>query len=198
MQSDKKNPTIDFKDDPNKQYFFGKTVLDDCFFDLYQHLAILHKEKTKQLAIPSEEHHGGRLFVLNIWDVGINHGVLHFLSLLIGHLHHSYPIPCLGIQDDLDYLKTKVEVDEPVVEQFIRINFLLQFAHLARKVKRYDQGRMSMKDDRKGVCQIVGIIEDIKPSIERKKLSENLHHMIMPVAKNLKWKNLLMKKSLVY
>ena len=116
------------------------------------------------------------LTLINVWDIGFNKAILHFLPLLCGHLHHNFPMLFLGYPNDVGvdstHLAEPLNIDEsvdkklsgmmPILRHYSRAKFLLSFAHLARSCKSYQIQNIMRKigedPKRKEVCRLVGIV----------------------------------------
>ena len=183
-----------FQYQPHKQYMFDNEVLDDCFYTLYQFLSAFYNELQGQpdSAIPEDKLVGGTtLNLFNMWDIGFNRAILHFLTLLCGYLHHNFPILFLKYPDDVDNLTEHVDIShnkmlkglEPILHQYSRAKFLLSFSHLAR----------SSKIERNAVCKIAAIIDSHeKPPKEKlEEISKHIGNEISQEAKKLNAMDLL-------
>jgi len=142
-----------------KQYIFDNDVLDNYFHVLYQLLSSLYNGNPNT-TIPVDQLAGGAsLFLVNVWDIGLNRAVLRFLMILAGYLHRSFPILTLSLTNDAKRLHEKINtsdrnefnVSEPLLHLYSRASFLLQFSHLGRSV---DADR-----EREKVSQIVAIAD---------------------------------------
>ena len=160
----------------HKQYMFdGDEVLDNCFYELYELLSSLYNDKSAE-SVPVDQLAGGAsLSLINVWDIGLNRAVLHFLTVLAGYLHHNFPILALSLTNDAKHLQDQIDTSkfkglEPILHQYSRANFLLQFSHLGRSVDH----------DRTGVCKVAATV---KP--ESKPAKENLHTVSEELKKSL-------------
>ena len=190
----------------HQQYIFDNEVLDIHFHELYLLLSSLYNDKSEKSLIPVDQLIGGAgLFLVNVWDIGLNRAVLHFLTVLAGYLHHSFPILALSLTNDAERLQDQIDTTEvsseiqnvwptlpslqrrtstskfkglePILHQYSRASFLLQFTHLGRSV---DQKREK-------VCEIVAIVNpDNKPAREEHPaISKRLQDSISKTAENL-------------
>jgi len=158
-----------------KQYIFENDVLDNYFHVLYQLLSSLY-DGNSNTTIPVDQLAGGAsLFLVNVWDIGLNRAVLHFLMILAGYLHRSFPILTLSLTNDGKCLHEKIDTSdrsefnnsEPLLHLYSRASFLLQFSHLGRSVHA-DQ-------EREKVSQIVATANTRnKPAEEYKQLQDNI------------------------
>ena len=135
-----------------KQYMFEDEVLDNCFYELYQLLSSLYHDESAE-SVPVDQLGGGAsLCLVNVWDIGLNRAVLHFLTVIAGYLHHSFPILTLSL-DDADHLHEHIDTSklkglEPILHQYSRASFLLQLSHLGRSVEQ----------KRENVCKVAAIV----------------------------------------
>ena len=170
---------------------FKSTELDKCFYNHYQLLSTLYNEPAAERAQvePAAERTlvdqlkgETTLTLINVWDIGFNKAILHFLPLLCGHLHHNFPILFLGYPNDVGvdstHLAEPLNIDEsvdkklsgmmPILRHYSRAKFLLSFAHLARSSKSYQFNEIQMREfgedlKRKEVCRLVGIVHGEHP-----------------------------------
>ena len=194
LESDKKQEIgRRFQYQPHKQYMFGNEALDDCFYTLYQLLSAFYNELQGQpdSAILEDKLVGGAtLNLFNVWDIGFNRAILHFLTLLGGYFHHNFPILFLKYPDDVDNLTEHVDIShneklkglEPILHQYSRAKFLLSFSHLAR----------SSKNKRKAVCKIAAIVDSREELLgEDPELAKHISDKISQEAKKLNAMDLL-------
>ena len=156
-----------------KQYIFDDKVLDNCFYELYQLLSSLYHDPAKSVLV-DQLGGGARLCLVNVWDIGFNKAVLHFLTVIAGYLHHSFPILALSL-DDTEHLRDHIDTSklkglEPILHQYSRASFLLQFSHLGRSVDY----------KRENVCKIAAIVnpESEPPRDPYPVISEKLHQSL--------------------
>jgi len=175
LESDAKKKKV-FSLQHYKQYIFDNDVLDNYFHVLYQLLSSLYNgnfDKTmEQLA------GGASLFLVNVWDIGVNRAVLRFLTILAGYLHRSFPILTLSLANDAKHLHEKINtsdrsefnISEPLLHLYSRASFLLQFSHLGRSV------HVAADQEREKVSQIVATADTHnKPAEEEyKQLQDNI------------------------
>ena len=118
---------------------------------------------------------GASLFLVNVWDIGLNRAVLRFLMILAGYLHRSFPILILSLANDAKHLHEIINtsdrefnVAEPLLHLYSRASFLLQFSHLGRSVHA--------DREREKVSQIVATADTHnKPAEEEyKQLQDNI------------------------
>jgi len=161
-----------------KQYIFENDVLDNYFHVLYQLLSSLY-DGNSNTTIPVDQLAGGAsLFLVNVWDIGLNRAVLHFLMILAGYLHRSFPILTLSLTNDGKCLHEKIDTSdrsefnnsEPLLHLYSRASFLLQFSHLGRSV------HVAADQEREKVSQIVATADTHnKPAEEEyKQLQDNI------------------------
>ena len=165
---------------PRKQYMFDNEALDNCFHNVYQLLSAFYNQDMS--SVPTEKLAGGAaLSLINVWDIGFNRAILHFLILLSGYLHHNFPILTLRYPNDVEHLTESFDISQnkllkglkPILDQYSRAKFLLTFSHLGR----------SSNCKREGVCQVVSILD---PPIKRqqdKNIGEDLKEKILIEAK---------------
>ena len=181
---------------PCKQYMFDNEALDNCFHNVYQLLSAFYNDTSanSSKSIPTDELAGATFTLVNVWDIGFNKAILHFLTLLSGYLHYNFPILTLTYPDDVEHLTDPLNISQnelleglqPILCQYSRAEFLLNFSHLAR----------SFKSERKGVCQVVSIL-DPKKKQEReqhKEIAEDLKKKISKEAKKLGAEDLMCEK----
>ena len=167
-----------------KQDMFGDEALDNCFYSLYRLLSALYNDKSDS-AIPVNKLASDDtiLSLINVWDIGFNGAIIHFLTLLGGYLHHNFPILFLGCPDDISYDRSQVAGLKPIFNKLSRAEFLLTFSQLARS---YDRSR-------RGVCQVATIVnpDETLTDEKREAVQKQLGSKIMKEAEKLKADNLL-------
>ena len=188
LESDQVNKKV-FSLQHHKQYIFNNDVLDNYFHVLYQLLSSLYNGNSNT-TIPLDQLAGGAsLFLVNVWDIGLNRAVLRFLMILAGYLHRSFPILTLSLTNDTKHLHEKINtsdrsefnVSEPLLHLYSRASFLLQFSHLGRSVHA--------DREREKVSQIVATADaHNKPTEEECK---QLHNNISKAAKEVGVETLL-------
>ena len=74
-----------FDEQPCKQDMFEDEALDSCFYSLYRLLSALYNNKSDS-AIPVNKLASDDtiLSLINVWDIGFNGAIIHFLTLLGG------------------------------------------------------------------------------------------------------------------
>ena len=190
-----------FAEQACKQGMFEDEALDNCFYNLYRLLSALYNDKSDS-AIPVNElsSDDAILALINVWDIGFNGAIIHFLTLLGGYLHHNFPILFLGCPDDIsyenDHLDECLNIDQysdgrsqvaglkPIFKKLSRAEFLLTFSHLARS---YDRNRRE-------VCQVATIVNSAETPLteeKREDIQEQLGSKIKKEAEKLKADNLL-------
>ena len=201
LESDKNQDTRRlFQFQPRKQCMFDNEALDDCFYTLYKLLSAFYNELQDKPDSAILEHklvRGATLNLFNIWDIGFNRAILHFLTLLGGCLHHNFPILFLKYPDDVENLTEYVDVShnemlkefEPVLHQYTRAKFLLSFSHLAR----------SSKSERKAVCKIAAIVDSHEkpPKAKFEEISKHIGDKISQEVKKLNAMDLLRSKPMI-
>ena len=173
---------------PHKQYMFDNEALDNCFHILYQLLSAFYNADTSVncgKSIPTDELAGATFSLVNVWDIGFNRAILHFLTLLGGYLHHNFPILTMRYPDDVEHFTELLDISnnelleglQPVLHRYSRAKFLLSFSNLGR----------SFKQQRKGVCQVVCILDpENKPQRDQhQQIVEDLQAKISEEAKKL-------------
>ena len=182
---------------PCKQYMFGNEALDDCFHNVYQLLSAFYDNASANSggkstefagATPTEfagatptEFAGATLSLVNVWDIGFNRAILHFLTLLAGYLHYNFPILTLKYPDDVQRLTKFLDISQndliPILHRNSYAKFLLTFSNLARSSKR----------KREGVCQVVTILNpEKKPEREQhEEIAKDLKEKITEEARKL-------------
>ena len=139
---------------------FENTELDRCFYNHYQLLSTLYNEPAAERAqlepaaectLVDQLKGETTLTLINVWDIGFNKAILHFLPLLCGHLHHNFPILFLGYPNDVGldstHLAEPLNIDKavdkklsgmmPILKHYSRAEFLFSFSHLARSCESY-------------------------------------------------------------
>ena len=187
-----------FAEQACKQDMFEDEALDSCFYNIYQLLSALYNDKSES-AIPVKElsSDDAILSLINVWDIGFNGAIIHFLTLLGGYLHHNFPILFLGHPDDIscetDHLAECLNIDQysgraqvaglkPIFKKLSRAEFLLTFSHLARS---YDRNRRE-------VCRVAVIDNHKETSLtDDEEHQKQLGRKIMKEAEKLKADNLL-------
>ena len=190
-----------FAEQACKQGMFEDEALDNCFYNLYRLLSALYNDKSES-AIPVNKlsSDDAILALINVWDIGFNGAIIHFLTLLGGYLHHNFPILFLGCPDDIsyenDHLDECLNIDQysdgrsqvaglkPIFKKLSRAEFLLTFPHLARS---YDRNRRE-------VCQVATIVNSAETPLteeKREDIQEQLGSKIKKEAEKLKADNLL-------
>ena len=178
-----------FAPQPRRQYMFDNEALDNCFHNVYQLLSAFYNDTSadnSRRSISTAKLAGNAtLSLVNVWDIGFNRTILHFLTLLGGYLHHNFPILTLTYPDDAENLTELLDISknellkglQPILDQYSRAKFLLTFSHLGRSSKR----------QHKRVCQVVSTLNaDKKPQRDQhKKISEELKDKISKEAKEL-------------
>ena len=147
-----------------KQSVFDSDVLDDCFYDVYRLLSSLYQDKSKFAQKMIEEAQSdARLSFMNMWNISFNRSILHFLNLLRGYLRFNFPVLILNLPEsgDLQLEGEHVRVPEPFLQQYTRMQHILQFSHLARSVE--SEGSSTQAEECNDFCKIVALV---KPEFE--------------------------------
>ena len=137
---------------------FNDDKLNDHFHKMFDSLA---KEQDQESSSPPTKWKRSipnGIALINVWDVGMNKAVFHFLPALRGHLDNSYLWLFLDLDRDANDLYTpphlpenkfdKTRKDKDFIMQYrSRIEYLLRPAKLAK----------SISSDREDVCTVFGV-----------------------------------------
>ena len=129
--------------------------LDDCFYDVYRLLSSLYQDESKLAAsIIERVKDNAKISLINMWSITFNRPVLHLLNILRGYLRFNFPILVVNLPKDGDsrynfdqHIETP---DEPILQEYTRLQYLLQFTHLAR----------SLTEERQKVCKVAAIVQE--------------------------------------
>ena len=144
-----------------KEVVFNDKELNDHVYRIFNSLAIDQQQESSsppydtkwKRSIPSG------IALMNVWDIGMNKAVFHFLPALWGHLDNSYVWLFLDLDRDMkDLYNTpslpentfnKARKDKNLIMQYrSRIEYLLRPAMLAKS---------SSCGDRDDVCSVFGV-----------------------------------------
>lgn len=198
LQNEKKDTKEMFGERPCKQDMFQNEVLNNCFYNLHRLLSALYNDKSASSIPVKQLTDDTTLTLINVWDIGFNRAILHFLTLLAGHLHHNFPIVFLGCPNDIscdhDHLAEPLDIDKcsgksqviglkPILSHYSNAKFLLSFSHLARS---YDRKR-------KQVCKMTTIVhpEEEMDKEKLRKIGKRLNNKMSEKAKDLCAEDLL-------
>ena len=129
--------------------------LDDCFYDVYRLLSSLYQDESELAASVIERvKDNAKISLMNMWSITFNWPVLHLLNILRGYLRFNFPILVLNLPKDGDsrhsfdqHIETP---DEPILQEYTSLQYLLQFTHLAR----------SLTEECQKVCKVVAIVQE--------------------------------------
>ena len=133
------------------------TTLNEGYFDdkeLEEHFCRIFEYLEKNYEASSESSEWQKkipngLSLINIWDIGVNKAVFHFLPALWGHLHKSYLWLFLDIDEDINNLyqlpnlpENECEKDkkdrELIMRYRCRLHYLLRHVMLVRSQSKQD------------------------------------------------------------
>ena len=129
--------------------------LDNCFYDVYRLLSSLYQDKSESAAsVIKRVKNSARISLINVWSITFNRPVLHLLNILRGYLRFNFPILVVNLPKDGDprrgfdqHIETP---DEPILQEYTSLQYLLQFTHLAR----------SLTEERQKVCKVAAIVQE--------------------------------------
>ena len=162
-----------------KEVVFGDKELNDHFYRIFMSLAIdQQRESSPQSDTKWQRSIPNGIALINVWDIGLNKAVFHFLSALWGHLDNSYVWLFLDLDRDMKELYTtpslpentfnKARKDKDLVMQYrSRIEYLLRPAMLAKS---------SSPGDRDDVCSVFGVHSGKNEEIQLSGLAEEIHN----------------------
>ena len=114
-----------------KQYVFDCQPLDDCFHDIYRLLSSLYQDRSARTMI-KDLRGDASIALINVWIITYSRSILHFLNVLRGYLRSNFPILIVKHPGDQDINKCIEAPNEPLLQQYTCLQYLLQFTHLAR------------------------------------------------------------------
>ena len=144
-----------------RQNVFESDALDDCFYDAYRLLSSLYQDQDDSAkSMIQEAQSGARLSFVNMWNISFNRSILHFLNLLRGYLRLNFPVLILNLPESgtLQLEGEQVKISEPFLQQYTRMQHILQFSHLARLIKS-DTSGIQAERSREDICKIVALVE---------------------------------------
>ena len=163
-----------------KEVIFNDKELNDHFYQIFKSLAV---DQQQELSSPLSDTKWKRsipngIALINVWDIGLNKAVFHFLSALWGHLDNSYVWLFLDLDRDMKELYNKPSLpentfnkarkDKDLVMQYrSRIEYLLRPAMLAKS---------SSHGDRDDVCSVFGVHSGTYEEIRLKGLAEEIEN----------------------
>ena len=129
--ADENRRAMEFDSCCYKQYVFDCQPLDDYFHDVYRLLSSLYKDASAAARKMIDELRvNARIALVNVWIITYSRSILHFLNVLRGYLRSNFPILFIKHPQDIDQcIKAP---NEPLLQQYTCLQYLLQFTHLAR------------------------------------------------------------------
>ena len=153
------------------QYVFDCQPLDDYFHDVYRLLNSLYKDESAAVRNMIEElrDDASRIALVNVWIVTYSRSILHFLTVLRGYLRSNFPILFIKHPQDIDQcIKAP---NEPLLQQYTCLQYLLQFTHLARSAG-------STQESSHNTCKVAAVFQDLDgehtTATERKQFAAKL------------------------
>ena len=142
-----------------REVVFDDEDLNRHFYTMFDSLA---EDQQRELSTPLSATKWNRsipngIALINIWDIGMNKAVYHFLPALWGHLDNSYLWLFLDLDCDVKDLYSTPSLPEnnksrdKIVEYRSRMEYLLHPAMLAKS---------SSDEDRLDVCSVFGVHSD--------------------------------------
>ena len=160
-----------------KEVVFPDKELNDHFYQIFNSLAV---DQQRELSSPQSDTMWKRgipsgIALMNVWDIGINKAVFHFLPALWGHLDNSYVWLFLDLDRDVKDLyntpglpENKARKDKKLIMQYRSgIEYLLRPAMLAKS---------SFGGDRDDVCSVFGVYSKTYDKIQVSGLAEEIHN----------------------
>ena len=131
--ADENRRVMEFNPCYYKQYVFDCQPLDDCFHDVYRLLSSLYKEESAAAQnMIKDLRDDASIALINIWIITYSRSIFHFLNVLRGYLRSNFPILIVKHPWDQEINERIKEPNEPLLRQYTRLQYLLQFTHLAR------------------------------------------------------------------
>ena len=163
-----------------KEVVFDDKELNDHFYQIFNSLAIDQQQESYSPLSDTKWKRGipSGIALMNVWDVGMNKSVFHFLPALWGHLDNSYVWLFLDLNRDMKELYNtpslpentfdKARKDKDLIMQYrSRIEYLLRPAMLAKS---------SSHGDRDDVCSVFGVHSGTNEETQLKGLVEEIRN----------------------
>ena len=145
---------MEFESHYHKQYVFDCQPIDDCFHDVYRLLSLLYKDKSAAARNMIEElRDGARIALVNVWVITYSRSIFHFLNVLKGYLRSNFPILLVNHPWDQEIDQCIEAPNEPLLQQYTRLQYLLQFTHLARSAG-------SPQESSYNLCRVAAVFQD--------------------------------------
>ena len=170
------------------QSVFEDDLLDEHFKQIFanlwkSHQGMIGQDRTTLFnrSLPSG------LALINVWDLGLNKGIFHFLPALYGHLSSSYMWLFLDLQRDVDCLYDPPAIHENHPDKDVlmrwrsRLHYLLCYSKLAT----------SKKHSRSNVCSLLGTVSKDIPASEIKILIDKCKKEVNNAAPQIGVQNLI-------
>ena len=138
-----------------KKYVFDCKPLDDYFHDVYRLLSSLYKDESAAVRNMIEELRDDHasIALVNVWIITYSRSILHFLNVLRGYLRSNFPILIVKHHPrDQDMDQCIEAPNEPLLQQYTRLQYLLQFTHLARSAGSSPQAH--------NTCKVAAVFQD--------------------------------------
>ena len=169
--ADENRRVMEFNPCYYKQYVFDCQPLDDCFHDVYRLLSSLYQDRFTQNMI-EELRDDASIALINVWIITYSRSILHFLNVLRGYLRSNFPILIVKHPWDQDIDECIEEpANEPLLQQYTRLQYLLQFTHLARSAG-------SPQESSYNPCKVAAVFQDLDgvhtTATERKQFAARL------------------------
>ena len=154
--ADENRHVMEFNPCYYKQYVFDCQPLDDCFHDVYRLLSSLYKDESAAAQNMIEDLRGdASIALINVWIITYSRSILHFLNVLKGYLRSNFPILIVKHPGDQEINKCIEEpANEPLLQQYTRLQYLLQFTHLARSAG-------SPQESSYNPCKVAAVFQDL-------------------------------------
>ena len=151
--ADENRRVMEFDSCCYKQYVFDCQPLDNYFHDVYRLLSSLYKDKSEAARNMIDElSDGARIALVNVWIITYSRSILHFLNVLRGYLRSNFPILFIKYPRDIDQC---IEApNEPLLQQYTCLQYLLQFTHLARSAAGGSQ------ESSHNTCKVAAVFQD--------------------------------------
>ena len=172
--------------------------LDNCFYDVYRLLSSLYQDKSESAAsVIKRVKDSARISLINVWSITFNRPVLHLLNILRGYLRFNFPILVVNLPKDGDprrgfdqHIETP---DEPILQEYTSLQYLLQFTHLARSLK----DPTTVTEERQKVCKVAAIVQEGDKATIEELWSSELQKRLFTVAEEFSATGVLDCKPIV-
>ena len=182
----------------HKLSVFRCDPLDDCFYDVYRLLSSLYQDDSELAASVIERvKDNAKISLINMWSITFNRPVLHLLNILRGYLRFNFPILVVNLPKDGDprrgfdqHIETP---DEPILQEYTSLQYLLQFTHLARSLK----DPTTVTEERQKVCKVAAIVQEGDKATIEELWSSELQKRLFTVAEEFSATGVLDCKPIV-